>query len=196
MKKHIGIIGFYGILLLTSACASQSPTASTQTGIASSKTKSGEASRNEHHVFQQDLSSFRPKFKDQDDASQVVNSAKASKIVFDNRDVPLYINKRLDPILDTIASQNKNIKFANGFRIQIYVGNDRKSADDAKVYTYQTYPEIFPYLTFQQPVYKVKVGDFLNRMDAERYFSSIKETYPSALILPDKVEIKKGMFVK
>jgi hypothetical protein len=142
MKKHIGIIGFYGILLLTSACASQSPTASTQTGIASSKTKSGEASR-EHHVFQQDLSSFRPKFKDQDDASQVVNSAKASKIVFDNRDVPLYINKRLDPILDTIASQNKNIKFANGFRIQIYVGNDRKSADDAKVYTYQTYPEIF-----------------------------------------------------
>jgi uncharacterized protein Veg len=142
------------------------------------------------------LSSFRPKFKDQDDASQVVNSAKASKIVFDNRDVPLYINKRLDPILDTIASQNKNIKFANGFRIQIYVGNDRKSADDAKVYTYQTYPEIFPYLTFQQPVYKVKVGDFLNRMDAERYFASIKETYPSALILPDKVEIKKGMFVK
>jgi hypothetical protein len=51
-------------------------------------------------------------------------------------------------------------------------------------------------LTFQQPVYKVKVGDFLNRMDAERYFASIKETYPSALILPDKVEIKKGMFVK
>ena len=61
MKKHIGIIGFYGILLLTSACASQSPTASTQTGIASSKAKSGEASRTEHHVFQQDLSSLRPK---------------------------------------------------------------------------------------------------------------------------------------
>ena len=165
MKKHIGIIGFYGIMLLTSACASQSPSSSAQMITASSKTKTGESGRAEHHVFQQDLSSFRPKFKDQDESNQLVNAAKASKIVFDNRDVPMYINKRLDPILDTIASQNKNIKFANGFRIQIYVGNDRKSADDAKVYTYQTYPEIFPYLTFQQPVYKVKVGDFLNRMD-------------------------------
>ena len=59
---------------------------------------------------------------------------------------PLHVNKRLDAILDTIAMHNKSIKFTNGFRIQIYVGNDRKAADDAKIYTYQKYPEIFPYL--------------------------------------------------
>jgi len=38
----------------------------------------------------------------------------------------------------------------------------------------------------------VKIGDFLNRMDAERYFVTIKENFPSAMILPDRVEIKEG----
>jgi hypothetical protein len=51
-------------------------------------------------------------------------------------------------------------------------------------------------LSYQQPIYKVKVGDFLNRMDAERYYANMKIYYPSAMILPDKVEIKKGMMVK
>ena len=148
-------------------------------------------------VYEEDLSQYRPKFKainevgTQPSESQVVQSSKPTI-----SDSPLHVNKRLDAILDTIAMRNKSVKFTNGFRIQIYVGNDRKAADDAKIYTYQKYPEIFPYLSFQQPIYKVKIGDFLNRMDAERYFSDIKETYPSAMILPDKVEIKKGIMVK
>ena len=108
----------------------------------------------------------------------------------------MHINKKLDAILDTISLKNKSIRYANGFRIQIYVGNDRKAADDAKIYTYQTYPEIYPYLSYQQPIYKVKIGDFLNRMDAERYFVTIKENFPSAMILPDRVEIKRGILVK
>jgi hypothetical protein len=143
------------------------------------------------------LSIYRPKFKSANETdtqasdSQPVQSSKSAI-----SDSPLHVNKKLDAILDTIAMRNKAVKFTNGFRIQIYVGNDRKAADDAKIYTYQKYPEIFPYLSFQQPIYKVKIGDFLNRMDAERYYSDIKDLYPFAMILPDRVEIKKGIMVK
>ena len=53
-------------------------------------------------------------------------------------DQPLHINRQLDAVVDTIALRNKSIRFAAGFRIQIYVGNTRKEADDARLYSYQT----------------------------------------------------------
>lgn len=157
----------------------------------------GSPSEKKEKAYEEDLSIYRPKFKSgteserQSSHSQPVQSSKMTVT-----DSPLHVNKKLDIILDTIAMRNKSMRFANGFRIQIYVGNDRKSADDAKIYTYQRYPEIFPYLSYQQPIYKVKIGDFLNRMDAERYYADIKDLYPSAMILPDRVEIKKGIMVK
>ena len=185
-----------------SACASTTvikgggDSSRTTQNSADSNTTQSPSKKNEK-AHEEDLSIYRPKFKSanqtdtQTSGSQPVQASKPAI-----SDYPLHVNKKLDAILDTIAMRNKNVKFTNGFRIQIYVGNDRKSADDAKIYTYQKYPEIFPYLSYQQPIYKVKIGDFLNRMDAERYYSDIKDLYPSAMILPDRVEIKKGIMVK
>lgn len=186
--------------LFASACAS---TSSLNKGNSSSSTTTSSggtsttqsSSKKKEKDFEDDLSLYRPRFKlAPKTETQPSESVQPSKTPIS--DAPLHVNKKLDAILDTIAMRNKSMKFTNGFRIQIYVGNDRKSADDAKIYTYQKYPEIFPYLSYQQPIYKVKIGDFLNRMDAERYYSDIKDLYPSAMILPDRVEIKKGIMVK
>lgn len=188
--------------LFVSACAS-TMSINNGNGSGSTTTSSGGTSttqlpsKKNEKVYEEDLSLYRPKFKSAHESgtqSSNLQPVQASKTIFS--DAPLHVNRKLDAILDTIAMRNKSVKFTNGFRIQIYVGNDRKSADDAKIYTYQKYPEIFPYLSYQQPIYKVKIGDFLNRMDAERYYSDIKDLYPSAMILPDKVEIKKGIMVK
>ena len=160
-----------------------------------STTTTQSPSKKNDAVVNEDLSQYRPKYKSSVEPEIISTEGNKTMPSSTVTDAPLHVNKRLDAILDTIAMHNKSIKFTNGFRIQIYVGSDRKSADDAKIYTYQKYPEIFPYLSFQQPIYKVKIGDFLNRMDAERYFSDIKDLYPSAMILPDRVEIKKGMMV-
>jgi hypothetical protein len=192
--------------VLTSACATRviSGGGNTSGGSSNGTTSSSQSSQSSfpkkgEKIYEEDLSQYRPKFKnsqeDDNDAGKINSQPiEANKTVIS--DVPMHVNKRLDAILDTIAMRNKSIKFTNGFRIQIYVGNDRKAADDAKIYTYQKYPEIFPYLSYNQPIYKVKIGDFLNRMDAERYYADLKELYPAAMILPDKVEIKKGIMVK
>jgi hypothetical protein len=188
--------------LFASACASTTvikggnSSGSTTTSSGGSTTTQSPSKKNEK-VYEEDLSIYRPKFKSVNELDSQTSDSQpvmASKPTIS--DSPLHVNKKLDAILDTIAMRNKAVKFTNGFRIQLYVGNDRKAADDAKIYTYQKYPEIFPYLSYQQPIYKVKIGDFLNRMDAERYYSDIKDLYPSAMILPDRVEIKKGIMVK
>jgi hypothetical protein len=184
-------------LVVANGCAPTIVSGGNSSSTNTSTTSSKPSTTKNESLNLEDLSEYRPKFDKLNDANAVIND-KSSAVSGANtiNEGPLHVNKRLDAILDTIATRNKNIKFANGYRIQIYVGNDRKSADDAKIYTYQTFPEIYPYLSYQQPIYKVKVGDFLNRMDAERYYANMKIYYPSAMILPDKVEIKKGMMVK
>lgn len=105
---------------------------------------------------------------------------------------PLYINDKVDAYLDEKAAKNKNVKYANGYRIQLYVGRERKLVDEAKIYIYQTYPNINPYLTYSLPTYKLKIGDFITRTEAERLLNQLKPQYPEAIIIPEKIDVKKS----
>ncbi len=192
MQRFLSIC-LYIFLVILSACSSKVVSSKgSSSGTSNSKTSHKKLDK----IYEEDLSQYLPKYKKLNEAGDTLSDDKNKSKKAYLTEEPMHINKKLDAILDTISVRNKGVRYANGFRIQIYVGNDRKAADDAKIYTYQTYPEIFPYLSYQQPIYKVKIGDFLNRMDAERYFVNIKESYPSAMILPDRVEIKRGILVK
>ena len=108
----------------------------------------------------------------------------------------LHVNKRLDALLDTIAQQNRSIRYAPGYRIQVYVGNERQEADDAKLQVYRSFPELSPYLSYKQPTYRLKVGDFMRRLDAEHYLSQLKQQFTSVILQPDKVDIRRSLSIK
>ena len=44
------------------------------------------------------------------------------------------------------------------------------------------YPEIKAYLIFDEPNFKVKVGDFVSKLDAFVFMQKIKSLYPCAII--------------
>ncbi|MBC8152328.1 MAG: SPOR domain-containing protein [Bacteroidetes bacterium] len=108
----------------------------------------------------------------------------------------LYVNKRLDNLLDTIAVQNRSVRYASGYRIQIYVGNEREEADAAKLQVYQAFPELSPYLSYKQPTYRLKVGDFMRRLDAEWYLGQLKPQFRAVMLQPDKVDIRRSLLTK
>jgi hypothetical protein len=149
--------------------------------------------------YKEDLSSVRPRYEYTEPViekkAETAVAPKKSNVPNTNVDKPLYVNKRLDTVLDTLAKQNKAIRYINGFRIQIYVGNVRQEADAAKSYVYQAFPDLNPYVSYSQPTYRVKVGDFMYRSDAEQYLDLIREQYSSAVILSDRVDIKRSMMV-
>ncbi len=106
------------------------------------------------------------------------------------------VNRQLDAVLDTLANRNRSIRYAPGYRVQIYVGTQRQKVEEAKLLIYQNFPELSPYLTYSQPTYTLKVGDFMRRMDADRYYSSIKQLIPSAQLQPDKVILRRSLLIK
>ncbi len=147
-------------------------------------------------TYKEDLSNVRPRYSYVEPAIEKEKAAERKEPVRKpsaKDDKPLYINKRLEAVLDTMYSQNKAIKYINGYRIQLYVGNTRGEAEAAKAYIYQMFPDLIPYVSYSQPTYRVKAGDFMYRADAEQYLDQIRQQYPSSVILADRVEIKKGL---
>lgn len=145
-------------------------------------------------VYDEDLSLVRPRYKEVVTPDPSVRKPAEIKRVVSDR--ALHVNHDLDAVLDTIAVNNRSIRYANGYRIQIYVGNERRDADAAKLFTYQSFPEILPYVSFSQPTYRVKVGDFMNRIDAERYLQQFKQQFTAAIIQAERIEVRKSILVK
>ena len=192
--RWCGEVFVLGLLIMT-GCASSRPVASGRTVV-------------DYNSYNEDLSAVRPLYKAPLPNVPVVNrpTAPVSKPVTTPRATEtrkpvaqaeaLHINRRLDLVLDTIAVQNRSIRYAPGYRIQVYVGSQRQEVDEIKLLIYQNFPELSPYLSYSQPTYKLKVGDFMRRMDAERYYASIRRLIASAQLQPDKVDIRRSLLIK
>jgi len=81
----------------------------------------------------------------------------------------------------------------NGYRIQIaaYSGvNSKSQAETARNSFTALFPYTRSYLIYNEPYFKVRVGDYYTRLQAYKDLETIRETYPSAYIVPDKIHYR------
>lgn len=80
---------------------------------------------------------------------------------------------------------NDRVKTIPGYRIQIasLSGNNAKnSAFALKDNFLIAHPDMTAYIIFEEPNFKVKIGDFSTRLDAYVYLQYIKATYPGVIV--------------
>ena len=78
-----------------------------------------------------------------------------------------------------------------GYRIQLYFGSERSKASEIKTDFSNNFSNTPSYLLYQQPNFKVRVGDFKTRMEAAAFLESIKEFYTTSFIVPDEIKLPK-----
>jgi len=99
------------------------------------------------------------------------------------------VNKKLDTVLDSIDRYNTSREFINGFTIQIYAGLKREDALNAKKNLTSSLPELNSEVEYSQPSFRVKVGKYFTRIDAQADYVAVKKYFPTAIVIPDKVAI-------
>jgi hypothetical protein len=140
-------------------------------------------------IFKDDLSEFRPTYKTENNKSD----GKTGSIAVGSQSnvKPMHdITARLDTSLNAIAQQNKSIRYAQGYRIQIYSGNNSDEAKKARDRSYALFPDTTPHLIYNQPTFRVKVGDFIDRLEAQRVYAGLISEFPNAMVIQDRIEIK------
>lgn len=104
--------------------------------------------------------------------------------------VPVIIHQdpRVESLLARYMDLTRQKKGMEGYRIQIFhgTGNEARNKARAMQSRFMTqFPEIACYLLYQEPYFKVRVGDFRNRVEAYQVYRKITENYPDAFLVSD-----------
>jgi SPOR domain len=78
----------------------------------------------------------------------------------------------------------------DGFRILIYNGNDKTKALQLKNLFARNFPGIHSYMNYVTPNFKIKVGDFEDKKEANNFLKKIGIAFPGAFLVPDVVTVK------
>lgn len=102
--------------------------------------------------------------------------------------VELLMKKQIE--INEITTRNSR-RSAQGYRIQVISTNNRTKAMEAKTKIYRRFPELKAYLMYQSPFFKLKVGNFMEREEAESYLQDILQLFPTGVyVVRDIIEIK------
>ncbi|PIF00865.1 MAG: translation initiation factor IF-2 [Maribacter sp.] len=91
-------------------------------------------------------------------------------------------DKRIEELLDIYKSSNENHEY---YRIQVGFGSYAK-AKRIKESVEADFPNLFSKIDFDSPTYRIRVGRFKTKLEAERKFIEVREKYPNAMLLKPK----------
>ena len=97
-------------------------------------------------------------------------------------------NKELENIYITYENTPKN-KYLNGYTIQIFSGLEREKADSIFFIADSIYSELDIYTLYDQPNYRVKVGKYFYRINANKTLNKLINDFSEAIIVPERIKI-------
>ena len=100
------------------------------------------------------------------------------------------IKNELDSILNIIKYENKKNDYIEGYTIQLYLGDNRILAEETEIKLNKLDSLTERITIFTQPNYRVKVGKYYNRFNANRDYNKFKKPFPNAIIIPEKIKIQ------
>ncbi len=133
-------------------------------------------------AYEEDLSVHRPAM---DSLTLDSNDPKTEEFV------PLvgHIKAELDSIVRVSVAENKEEKLVDGFVIQVYNGNSRDRANEVWRLIDRNFTDLSPKISYHQPNFRVKAGRFTDRLKAHRIFQQVKEEFPKALLVPERLSM-------
>ena len=112
----------------------------------------------------------------------------SSIVIHKDPRVDLLVKKQAQINEVTTRDARRNVA---GYRLQVINTSDRNAAISAKTKIYQLYPELKAYLLYQAPYFRLRVGNFIDKEEAEDYRKSLSREFPNSVFLVrDTVEVK------
>ncbi|HPK05977.1 MAG TPA: SPOR domain-containing protein [Bacteroidales bacterium] len=99
-----------------------------------------------------------------------------------------------DPKINKLAEEYPSIAGEihplEGYRIQIFFdsGNlSKRNASKVREEFIKLFPDVEAYITFKEPYYRVRVGDFRTSLEANGFRKKILQYYPHAFTVNDQI---------
>ena len=117
-------------------------------------------------------------------------AAQDSLVVLHSNQSTITEDSKIAGLMEQYKDYNRRKEFTDGYRIQLMYTDVRDEVYKSKSKTYGEFPDLPSYVEYEQPYYKLRIGDFDTRLEATYYLQKITPIYPGAFIVKDKIRVK------
>ena len=115
---------------------------------------------------------------------------RAQQLVLAEGKVEVIQDERITQLAEQYRKMSLNNPEFDGYRVQVFFesGSNSKNAATNVQNGFETlYPEVKSYLSYNEPYYRVRVGDFRTLIEAVGFQKKIVADYPNSFPVKDKI---------
>ncbi|NOQ70998.1 MAG: hypothetical protein GQ574_03290 [Crocinitomix sp.] len=105
--------------------------------------------------------------------------------------VTLHQDARLEKLNDFVRSGEESVEGVkiDGYRIVIFFDQDKSVVSQQRANFLARYSDHSAYVDYMAPNYRVRVGNFRTRLDAEALKADLLVYFPTAVVVEDKIQL-------
>lgn len=100
-------------------------------------------------------------------------------------------DERINNLLNKQTKLNKSKDGVSGYRIQLKNTSSQKDANALRARFNSAFPNLKSYLNYDAPYYKIRVGDYLTKMESQKDLNEIRKAYSGAYLVPCHIQINE-----
>ncbi len=116
--------------------------------------------------------------------------AVAFSLAVEAQTVTFHEQEQVRNLIWSYRTYNQKRDMERGYRYHITFTNNREEAYATKTRILKTFPDLRGYVVYEQPYYKIRVGDFRTKEDAKEYSDRIISSFPGSFLVNDFIKIK------
>ena len=97
---------------------------------------------------------------------------------------------KLEEFVRTGEGSVEGVKM-DGYRVLIFFDQSKSVSESAKARFLSIYPEHKAYVDYMAPNYRVRVGNFRTKLEAEALKAELLANFPTAIVIADKIQLPK-----
>lgn len=140
----------------------------------------------------------------QDDTAIELNDSDLTEIISMNTDtikgitqaavpgkITVVKDARIDKVSKDLAGGTTNKSVMKGYRIQIISSSTKSVVDGERGRFMTANPGVANTTDYKAPNFKLLVGNFRTKLDAEKFQNEIKDQFPGTIIIADEIDLPK-----
>lgn len=104
-------------------------------------------------------------------------------------DLRVESSARINELVAQKKEYNKKVSSYPGYKIQIYYGSEKECYEIRDEFS-SKFRDIPASIIFSTPQWKLQVGEYRTRLEADKSMLKIKKEYPAAIVLATDIELE------
>ncbi len=99
-------------------------------------------------------------------------------------------DERIGQLVEKHKALNERQSDVDGYRLQIFFdagNNSKKKASDVMDRFMERYPDTKAYMSFKEPYFRVRVGNFRTLIESKGFLLKLQPEYPNAFPVREKI---------